>query len=313
MGRTLARLLVERGHAVWILDHSPITPDEIAGPQSIPCDLADPAQVRSALTDTRPEAIVHLAAQSSGGRSFTIPAETLHNNIGITVGLLEAIRHVDRAARPRLLSVGSCEEYGAPSHDGELPLREDQPLRPGNPYAVSKAAQTLLVQQYRRAHHLDAIAVRSFTHTGPGQTARFVFGSWARQIAELERGGGGVMWVGNLEVSRDVSDVRDMARVYADLLEVEWAHDVVNACSGRELPLGRALELLCEFSSAPVRAEVDPARLRPADTPRMVGDPSRLQAMIGWIPSTPVETTLRDLLEGWRQALRRGEAPEASA
>ena len=305
VGRTLARTLTERGDQVWILDRTPRDETESAGSRSLACALDDSAAVAAAMRTTQPDAVVHLAAQSSGGQSFSIPLHTLRNNVESTLGLLEAIRSLEVATRPRLLSVGSCEEYGAPAHESELPLREDQPLRPGSPYAVSKAAQTLLVQQYRRAHGLDALAVRSFTHTGPGQTDRFVFGSWARQVAVLERAGGGVMRVGNVEVSRDVSDVRDVARAYSDLLDTAWEHDVVNVCSGREFALRTALELLCGASSATIRAEVDPARLRPNDAPRMVGDPARLRSMIGWIPSTPIETTWKDLLEGWRHELRR--------
>lgn len=312
VGSTLARLLVERGDQVWLLDRHPQRGPALEGTESLDCALDDASAVAAALRTTRPQAVVHLAAQSSGGQSFSIPGETLRNNIESTLGLLEALRSLDGAPHPRFLSVGSCEEYGAPVHDHELPLQEDQPLRPGSPYAVSKAAQTLLVQQYRRAHGLDALAVRSFTHTGPGQTDRFVFGSWARQVAELERTGGGVIHVGNLEVSRDVSDVRDVARAYSDLLDVDWTHDVVNVCSGREFALRTALDLLCGASTAAIRAEVDPARLRPNDAPRMVGDPARLRSMIGWIPSTPFETTLTDLLEAWRHELRRAAGPAST-
>lgn len=312
VGQTLARTLLARDDRVWILDHHRDTGSGIAGTESLECPLEDGDAVAQALRATRPDAIVHLAAQSSGGQSFSIPRETLRNNVESTLGLLEGMRALDAEERPRLLSVGSCEEYGGPEHDGELPLREEQPLRPGSPYAVSKAAQTLLVQQYRRAHGLQTLAVRSFTHTGPGQSDRFVFGSWARQVAELEQRGGGVLAVGNLRVSRDVSDVRDVARAYSELLDAEWEHDVVNLCSGREFALRLALDLLCGASAAPIRTEVDPARLRPSDALRVVGDPSRLRSMIGWIPSTPFEKTLEDLLEWWRHELRRPTPPTAS-
>ncbi len=297
-GRHLRAELESRGVRCRILDRvdAPVG-DEAA---SLRLDLAEWTEVAAALDAEPADAIVHLAAQSSGARSLQSPRETLRNNVESTLGLLEALRRRPPTKRPRMISVGSCEEYGAPE-DGELPLREDHPLRPRNPYAVSKAAQTLLVQQYRRAHGLDLLAVRAFTHTGPGQSDRFVLGSWARQIAALEADGGGVLHVGNLAVSRDFSDVREVVRAYADLLEVEWPEDVVQICSGRETPLREALDHLLARARAPIRVEVDPARLRPADVPRFVGDPSRLREWLGWVPSWPLARTLDDLLEEARR------------
>jgi GDP-4-dehydro-6-deoxy-D-mannose reductase len=295
-GRHLRRELERRGRDVLSIDRS------VEDGTSVELDLADVRAVRAEIEDRRPSSILHLAAQSSGRLSLEEPVETVRNNVSITQGILEAIRSLPAEDRPRLLSVGSCEEYGFVAHEDELPLREDQPLRPSNPYAVSKAAQTLLCQQYRRTWDLPVLAVRSFTHTGPGQSDRFVFSSWAQQIATIERRGGRLQ-VGNLAVSRDVSDVRDVVRAYADLVDIPWPYDTVNVCSGRETSLDEALAVLRSASSAEVRVEVDPARLRPADVPRFVGDPSRLQEMTGWVPSTPLATTLGDLLDDWRARL----------
>jgi GDP-4-dehydro-6-deoxy-D-mannose reductase len=295
-GGHLRRELERRGHRVLNIDRRG------TGPDYLDLDLANSADVLAALDARRPAAVLHLAAQSSGRVSLDQPVETMQNNISTTQGLLEAIRSMPPETRPRLLSVGSCEEYGFVAHEDELPLGEDQPLRPSNPYAVSKAAQTLLCQQYRRTWGLEVLAIRAFTHTGPGQDDRFVFSSWARQIAEIERGGGRLQ-VGNLAVSRDISDVRDIARQYADLVAIDWPYDVVNLCSGRETSLEEVLELLRESSTAEIVVEVDPARLRPADVPRFVGNPSRLRELTGWVPSTPLKSTLADLLEDWRARL----------
>lgn len=294
-GGHLRRELERRGHRVLNIDRR-------GEPDDLDVDLADIADVVAALEDSKPAAILHLAAQSSGHVSLEQPVETVRNNISITQGLLEAIRFLPRESRPRLLAIGSCEEYGFVAHDDELPLTEDQPLRPSNPYAVSKAAQTLLCQQYRRTWGLEVLAIRAFTHTGPGQDERFVFSSWAKQIAEIERGGGQLQ-IGNLAVSRDISDVRDVVRAYADLIQIDWPHDVVNVCSGRETSLQEALELLRDSATVEIKVEVDPSRLRPADVPRFVGDPSRLRELTGWIPSTPLKSTLTDLLEDWRARL----------
>ena len=298
VGRRLTAELAERGCEVWILERQFSDAEPEARVLRIALDDAE--AVGEAMRRTRPDAIVHLAAQSSGALSHRLPRETLRNNVESTLGLLQATLAHDAGSRPRLLSIGSCEEYGPPAGDVELPLTEDQALRPSNPYAVSKAAQTLLCQQFRRAHGLDVLCVRAFTHSGPGQADHFVFSSWAKQIATLEVAGGGELAVGNLEVSRDVAHVDDVARAYADLLDVRWEHDVVNVCRGIEVPLRAALDHLCSRARADVGWRVDPARLRPGDVPRFVGDPSRLHSMIGWIPSTPIETTLDELLSWWR-------------
>ena len=308
-GQHLVSELGSRGWRVWGIDRIDRMVAEPAGAESIELDLTDARAVQRAIERTHPQAIFHLAAQSSGGLSFARPAETMRNNIELILGLLEALRALaeEGASVPVLLAVGSCEEYGGPARDEELPLREDQPLRPSNPYAVSKAAQTLLCQQYRRAHELPIICVRSFTHTGPGQSDRFVFSSFARQIAQIEeQGREGILQVGNLDVSRDVSDVRDVVRAYADLVEsgrLAWNVDAINVCSGRELWLRQGLEVLQRKSQAEIRVVQDPDRLRPADVSRFVGDPTLLRSLIGWVPTTPIDDTLGDLLTWWREKL----------
>jgi GDP-4-dehydro-6-deoxy-D-mannose reductase len=295
-GGHLRRELERRGVSALSIDRR----DD--GNGSVNLDLSDPQAVAHAIAEHPPAQIVHLAGQSSGRVSLDQPLETVRNNLAITQGLLEGIRHTAADRRPRLLSVGSCEEYGFVASEDELPLSENQPLRPSNPYAVSKAAQTMLCQQYRRTWGLETLAIRAFTHTGPGQDDRFVFSAWARQVAEIERSGG-TLRVGNLAVSRDVSDVRDVARAYADLLNADWPWDVVNLCSGRETRLEDALGVLVSAGRTKIEIEADPALLRPADVPRFVGNPDRLRSMTGWVPETPIETTLVDLLEDWRARL----------
>jgi len=299
-GGHLARELLGRGHDLFGIDRAGGR-QQPAGVHGLDLELADPEAVAEALGQTQPDAIFHLAAQSSAAASFTDPGGTLRTNIDATVGLLEGIRRWGR--RPRLLSVGSCEEYGPPG-PGELPLDEGQLLRPASPYAVSKAAQTLLCLHYRRTYGLPIVSTRSFTHTGPGQSDRFVFSSFARQIAEAERGGAGVLKVGNLEATRDVSDVRDIARAYADLVALDDPPELVNVCGGRELKVRRGLELLLAQAQVEITVEQDPKRLRPSDVPRFVGDATRLRAAIGWAPETPIESTLSDLLEWWRAQLQ---------
>jgi GDP-4-dehydro-6-deoxy-D-mannose reductase len=176
---------------------------------------------------------------------------------------------------------------------------------------VSKVAQTLLCLQYHEAYGVPVVCTRSFTHSGPGQSERFVFSSFARQIAEQEHGAKeqpGKLLVGNLAAVRDLSDVRDVARAYVELAEKGKYGEVYNVCSGKGIAIEDGLTILRSLSTREVEVEVDPKRLRPLDVPVLVGDVRKLRTLLGWSPSTPVEQTLGDLLQDWRARLKRGEA-----
>jgi GDP-4-dehydro-6-deoxy-D-mannose reductase len=158
---------------------------------------------------------------------------------------------------------------------------------------------------FAEAHRLDLVRTRSFAHTGPGQDPRFVVPSMAQQIAAIERDGGEpVLRVGNLEVTRDLSDVRDVVAAYSALLERGARGGVYNVCGGVGVLLGEAVRHLCGLSRVPIRIEVDPARVRPVDVPYLVGDPSAIERATGWRPVIPFEQTLADVLEHWRSAPR---------
>lgn len=266
------------------------------------CPLENAAAVAELVARLRPAAIFHLAAQSSAAVSFADPAGTFAANAVGSLNLLEAVRALPAAARPPLLSVGSAEEYGAPG--AAAPLTERSPLRPVSPYGVSKAAQTMLALAYHRAYGLPVVVARPFSHTGPGQDARFVFPSLARQIAAAERelaagagvSGAGAIAVGDLSPVRDYLDVRDVVRAYRLLLARGRPGQVYNVCSGQPLTIQRGLDILLAAARHPCTARVDPARLRPADIPYLVGDAGRLRADTGWRPERDITTTLQDLL-----------------
>ena len=203
---------------------------------------------------------------------------------------------------PRAVLVGSAEEYGAAA--GPSPCREDDPVLPISPYGTSKAAATQLCRQYHRAFGLPVLAVRAFAHTGPGQDDRFVFPSFAAQLAAIEVGRAEpVLRVGDLSPARDYLDVRDVVRAYRDLLREGEPGEVYNVCSGSALTIRDGLEILLGLSSADVSVEIDSARLRPVDIPRLVGDPGRLRVATGWSPRLDFRDTLRDLLEAARRDL----------
>jgi GDP-4-dehydro-6-deoxy-D-mannose reductase len=265
----------------------------------VECDLRDLSSVQHLLDASQPDAIIHLAAQSFVGSSWQAPAETLFTNTVSQVNLLEAIRQ--RPGRPRFLVVGSSEEYGA-VYESELPITEDNPLRPLSPYAVSKVTQDLLGYQYFRSYALPIVRSRAFNHEGPRRGDVFVTSNFARQIAEIEAGlRDPVIHVGTLKTKRDYTDVRDIVRGYWLLLERGEPGEVYNLCSGKAWEIGEVLEFLMgETRVRPIAVREDPARLRPSDVPVLLGDASRIQRAVGWKPELPFEQTLRDVLDYWR-------------
>jgi GDP-4-dehydro-6-deoxy-D-mannose reductase len=265
----------------------------------VECELRDAAAVRRVLRDVRPDRIFHLAAQSFVPTSWLAPGETLTGNIMGQVNLLEALRDLELPARVQI--AGSSEEYGL-VHPEEVPIREENPLRPLSPYAVSKVAQDLLGYQYWRSYGVHVVRTRGFNHSGPRRGEVFVTSNFARQLAEIEKGlREPVVWVGNLESVRDFTDVRDMVRAYWLALELGAPGEVYNVCSGRGYSARQVLDILLGLSHAQVEVREDPARLRPSDVTLLVGDCSKFRAVTGWQPTIPFEVTLKDVLEYWRQ------------
>jgi GDP-4-dehydro-6-deoxy-D-mannose reductase len=273
--------------------------------QLLEVDLREPVAVRRLVDQTRPDWIVHLAAQSFVGSSWEAPAETLANNVLSQLNLLEAVR--ETGAHPRFLVVGSSDEYGD-VQESELPIDEDVPFRPLSPYAVSKVAQDLMGYQYWRSYGLPIIRSRAFNHEGPRRGEAFVTSSFARQIVEIERQlREPVIRVGNLEARRDFTDVRDIVRGYWRLLEDGRPGEVYNLCSGRAWSIQAILEfLLQEAQAGPIEVREDPALIRPVDVPVLVGDAGKILRAVGWRAEIPFEQTLRDMLEYWRAHVAAG-------
>lgn len=249
-------------------------------------DVLDTDAVLAAVREGRPDALVHLAAASSVGHSFDEAADVWRTNVLGTVNVAEALRAEAPAAR--LLFASTGDVYGRAE---VVPTPEKAPVAPVSPYAASKAAAELACTG------LNAVVARSFPHTGPGQDARFAVGSWATQLAQIRAEGGGTLYVGDLEVERDLTDVRDVCRAYRLLLDASVPAGTYNVASGRAVPLRRVVELLVEATGVPVTVERDDGRLRPAEVRVLAGDPSKLRAATGWEPEIPLERTLNDALE----------------
>jgi len=304
VGRVLVDKLSKLGFEVWGADRAPS--QSFNGERQLSVDLTSESSVSKLLEQSRPEGIVHLAAQASVAKSFESPVETILTNTLPVLYLLDGLR--ERTGSCRLLAIGSADEYGPVASPDTLPLREDGPVNPNNPYALAKSIQNQYCAGFSASYGLDVVMTRSFNHTGAGQRDVFVLPSFARQIAEIKLGRREpVIRVGNLDVKRDFLDVRDVCDAYIALLERGRRGLTYNVCSGLSYGLRDLLDRLCEIAGVEVKIEVDPDRLRPADTPELRGDPARLERDTGWSPRIPVEETLRSLYESWEREIGESE------
>ena len=260
--------------------------------------------MRAAVADAAPAVVYHLAALAHVGRSWSDPRTTLAENHLMTVNLLEAVR--TEAPDAVVVAVSSGEVYGPPE---SLPVDETAPLRPQNPYAVSKAAGDLLAGFYADAHGLRVVRPRPFNHAGPGQPPIYALASFARQTAlGLEAGDEPVRIVtGNPDTRRDFTDVRDVVRAYRLMAEA-GAPAMANVCSGRSWSARDLVAGLEHATGARVDHVVDPARVRAHEVMEVRGTAARLQAATGWEPEIALERTLADTVAWWRAEIRAGRA-----
>lgn len=259
-------------------------------------DLQQKEQVTALIQEVKPDRIFHLAAQANVPISFKDPVQTFHANIDSEVYLLEALRN-ENLTNTRVLIVGSSEEYGYVKPE-ELPVTETTPLRPANPYSVSKIAQDYLAVQYNISYNMPLIRVRPFNHIGPKQKTGYVVTDFAKQIADIEKGViEPVIHVGNLEAKRDFTDVRDMVKAYTLLLEKGQPGEVYNIGSGVSHKIQGILDTLLSLSTAKITVTVDQSKLRPSDVPEIVCDNTKIKEVTGWHPEIAFEQTLKDILD----------------
>jgi GDP-4-dehydro-6-deoxy-D-mannose reductase len=295
VGGTLARMLEEAPYAgLWEL--AGISPD---------LDLRDAGAALALVERTRPDAVIHLAAQSAVPESFRDPAATLQINLFGTLHLLQALKRQQFSGR--MLYVSSGDVYGlVPA--AELPATEDRVPRPRNPYAVSKLAAEALCAQWAMTEALDVVIARPFNHIGPGQSERFAVSDFARQIALIKAGAQApVVRGGNIDVSRDFSDVHDVVDAYFALIERGRSGEIYNVCSGREISVRELLGRLIALSGVAITIEQEQARIRPAEQPRMVGDARKIFEHAGWSARTPIETSLWGALQCWEKSLKKAD------
>ena len=285
VGRWLVRDLETAGHTA------------IGTPPSADLDITDQRAVAGFVAEVRPEVIAHLAAVAFGPDARRDPDRAFAVNEGGTRSVLSAAAGNGRT--PVLLA-SSSDVYGTPAPE-DLPLRETAPLRATQPYGLSKVRAERAV--FERAGDLPVAVVRPFNHTGPGQRAGFVVPALATRIVQAAGRGQGTIPAGNVDVRRDLSDVRDVVRAYRLILEaladggLTAGHRLYNVSSGRAVAIREIVEALAAIAGIDVTIEVDPTLVRPDDPPEIRGDASLIRSDLGWQPTIPLEVTLRDVVE----------------
>lgn len=266
----------------------------------IKTDMRDAHSVEQLISKVQPDYIFHLAAQSFVPMSWSAPVETIETNAVGTINLFEAVRK--SKIDPKIHVAGSSEEYGMVYKD-ELPIKETNPLRPLSPYGVSKVTQDMLSYQYNKSYGLKIVITRAFNHTGPRRGEVFATSNFSKQVAEIEKDKRKpVIEVGNLEARRDFSDVRDVVKAYWLALQKCDFGEVYNICSGKAITIKELLEMILKFSKIKnIRIVQDTSRMRPSDVMVLEGDCTKFKKKTGWKPEIPLEKTIEDLLNYWRE------------
>ena len=264
-------------------------------------DLRDPEAAAALVKKEAPDAVIHLAAQSWVPDAFRDPELTLQVNVLGTLNLLQALRRV--GFRGRMVFVSTGDVYGCVP-DNELPIREDRLPAPRNPYAVSKLAAEALCYQWSVTEAMEITIARAFNHIGPRQSERFVVSDFARQVVEIKHGKREpVVEVGDIDVTRDFTDVRDVVRAYFALLGSGDAGEVYNVCSGTEHAIRALLERLAVLAGVELQVLQDATRLRKSEQRRVTGDPAKIQHATGWRATTALDESLCAMLHHWEKEI----------
>lgn len=270
----------------------------IEGAQVHQLNILNKEDIVTLLYEVRPDYIFHLAAQSSVSVAWRNPGLTIDVNVKGCVNLLDAIREL--YYKPSVLLIGSGEEYGH-IKEGETPIKEDNHVRPGNIYAATKVCQNMIAGIYAQAYDMNLIMVRAFNHIGPSQAPIFVVSDFCKQVAEIEAGKKEpVMYVGNLAAKRDFTDVRDVVRAYALLIQKGTPGETYNVGSGHAYAIREILDLIISLSSVDIKVEIDQNKIRPVDVPIIEADITKLNAITGWKPEIKLKQTIQETLDYWR-------------
>jgi GDP-4-dehydro-6-deoxy-D-mannose reductase len=293
-------------HVLAALDVAGHEATGLSGPhdetEHLRVDIRDAAAVRTAVAETRPDALIHLAGNAFVPDATEHPLEAIGVNAVGVANVLEAVRaYRDTTGKSvRVIVGGSASAYGR-QREERMPLDEQTPVRPTDPYGATKIAAEAFALAWRNAYGVDVVIARLFNAIGVGQDARFVVASFARQLATIAAGSEPVMFVGNLETKRDFLDVRDVATAYVALAERGRSGEIYNICSGHAVAVRDVLRELITIARVPVEIRDDPERMRQSDTPVLFGDATKLGAESGWVPQYTLADSLRDIYADARE------------
>lgn len=256
-------------------------------------DLMDRSAFEATIREFKPRYILHLAAMSSVEESWREPALSIGNNLTILLNLLESVRTIH--ANCRVLTIGSSEVY-RPSSKA---LDETMPIEPTNPYGVGRSAQEDLCRIYARRFDLQIVSTRSFMHIGPGQSERFAIASFLGQLLRVVRSHkkSARLKTGNVDVVRDITDVRDIVRAYDALLHEGQCGETYNVCQGEAHSLREIIHLASEMLGLQTTIEIDPLRLRPNDIEKVLGSNEKIKSQTAWQPEYTIKRTLKSMID----------------
>ena len=265
-------------------------------------DIRDAVKIRRLVKSTFPDVVINFASITTVKESWQDPLDTYRIGFLGTLNLLEALK--ESGFKGRMLNISSSEGYGLPSID-LLPVNEDTSLRPMSPYSVSKVATEALCFQWSQSEGFDIVTARPFTHIGPGQSDRFAISNFAKQLAEISLGKREpLIYVGNLNATRDITDVRDVVRAYSLLLDRGCNGQAYNICSGGETSIKALLNELIELAGLSVSIEFDATLLRNVEQKRIYGNHDKIHRETGWKPMISLRQTLADTLSYWADRLK---------
>ena len=270
--------------------------------QFMPIDLLNRNNVKEAISNFKPEYILHLASVSSVAQSWKTPYDSFVNNTNIFLNIVEQVRILKLPCR--ILSVGSSEEYGEVA-EHQLPLTENSDIVALSPYAVARISQEMLSKIYADGYNMDIVMTRSFNHIGARQKDRFVISSFAKQLVQLSKTQGATKKIttGNLNIVRDFLDVRDVVKAYYLLIRKGTKGEVYNICSGKGTLLKDIIQTMSTVLNLDVEIELNPALVRPNENKKIIGSYNKINTHLGWEPTITIENSLKNIIKYWQDEL----------